>query len=302
MPRTFEFLAIPERTEKPRKSGLTTLADIGAPNNYVEGTLELWHEVIDAVKVSAFNLTADDKAVREKIALYRRWDIDAQIGGPILELARIQHKEEQTLERMKDMGYTSLEISAEALPNQHTREEEEQFADLARKYGFLLHGEVGKKFSGGDRLRHSENELNVQAAADEIQMYLDIGCDFVYFEGHLLRAIIGDNAEFGDQRGHQIVEMAEKVGVENIVWEVPFTFLSYAQKRILQHWLVMAFGPNVNVGNVQVDEIPELEVIRGGMFPVFGAKGGDHPYLVQSANNEGSISAEWWKQQASPVG
>lgn len=301
MPRTFEFLEIPERTTKPRKAGLTTLADIGAPNNYIEGTLELWHEVIDAVKVSAFNLTADDEAVRAKIALYRKWDIDAQIGGPILELARIQHKEEQTLERMKEMGYTSLEISAEALPNQHTREEEEQFADLARKYGFLLHGEVGKKFAGGDRLRHSENELNVQASADEIQMYLDIGCDFVYFEGHLLRAIIGDNAEFGDERGHQIVEMAEKVGVENIVWEVPFTYLSYAQKRILQHWLVMAFGPNVNVGNVQVDEIPELEVIRAGMFPVFGAKGGDHPYLVQAANNDGATSAEWWKQ-ASPVG
>ena len=121
MPRTFEFLEIPERTEKPRTAGLTTLADIGAPNNYIEGTLDLWHEVIDAVKVSAFNLTADDKAVREKIAIYRRWGIDAQIGGPILELARIQHKEEQTLERMKDMGYTSLEISAEALPNQHGR-------------------------------------------------------------------------------------------------------------------------------------------------------------------------------------
>lgn len=301
MPRTFEFLEIPERTVKPRKAGLTTLADIGAPNTFIEGMLELWHEVIDAVKVSAFTLTADDKAVREKLALYERWGIDAQVGGPILELARIQGKEEQTLERMKEMGYTSLEISAEALPDQHTREEEAQFAELARSYGFGLHGEVGKKFADGDRLRHSEHELNVEAAAEEIQMYLDIGCSFVYFEGHLLRAIIGDNAEHGDERGHQIVEMAERVGVDNIVFEVPFTFLSYAQKRILQHWLVTTFGPNVNIGNVQVDEIPELEVIRAGMFPVFGAKGGDHPFLVKSANSGGAMPAEWWKV-ASPVG
>lgn len=295
MARTFEFLDLPERTAKPRQAGLTTLADIGAPNSYIEGMLELWHEVVDAVKVSAFNLTADDKAVREKLALYRRWGIDAQIGGPILELARIQHKEEQTLERMQDMGYTSLEISAEALPNQHTREEEAGFAELARSYGFMLHGEVGKKFADNDRLRISEHELNVDAAVDEIQMYLDIGCDFVYFEGHLLRAIIGDNAEFGDQRGDQIVRMAERVGLEKIVFEVPFTYLSYAQKRILQHWLVTTFGPNVGVGNVQVDEIPELEVIRCGMFPVFGGKGGDHPYIVKTANNGGQTPAEWWR-------
>ncbi|MCV0377500.1 phosphosulfolactate synthase [Microbacterium sp.] len=295
MPRTFEFLEIPERPPKPRTTGLTTTADIGAPNSFVEGVLELWHEVIDAVKVSAFNLTADDKAVREKIALYRKWGIDAQIGGPILELARIQGKERETLERMKDMGYTSLEISAEALPNQHTKEEEAEFAALAREFGFLLHGEVGKKFADGDRLRHSEHELNIEAAANEIQMYLDVGCDFVYFEGHLLRAIIGDSAEYADERGHQIVEMAERVGVDKIVWEVPFTYLSYAQKRILQHWLVSAFGPDVNVGNVMIDEIPELEVIRCGMFPVFGAKGGDHPFLVKSANSGGGVPAEWWK-------
>lgn len=295
MPRTFEFLDIPHRTEKPRQSGLTTIADIGAPNSYVEGMLELWHEAIDAVKVSAFNLTADDKAVREKIAIYRRWGIDTQIGGPILELARLQGKERETLERMQDMGYTSLEISAEALPSQHSRAEEEAFAELAKGYGFLLHGEVGKKFGQGDRLRISENELNIDASVAEIQMYLDIGCDFVYFEGHLLRAIIGDGAEFGDQRGQQIAEVAHRVGVDRIVFEVPFTYLSYAQKRILQHWLVTTFGPNVNVGNVQVDEIPELEVIRAGMFPVFGAKGGDHPYLVKTANNGGQTPDEWWK-------
>jgi phosphosulfolactate synthase len=300
MPRTFEFLDIADRTVKPRTSGLTTIADIGAPNSYVEGTLELWHEVIDAVKVSAFNLTADDEAVRTKIALYRRWGIDAQIGGPILELARIQGKEERTLERMAEMGYTSLEISAEALPNQHTREEEAAFADLARRYGFILHGEVGKKFGQGDRLRRSEHELNVDAAVAEIAMYLEIGCDFVYFEGHLLRAIIGDEAQHADARGHQIVEMAERAGVDNIVFEVPFTYLSYAQKRIMQHWLVTTFGPNVNIGNVQVDEIPELEVIRCGMFPVFGAKGGDHPYLVKTANNGGLTPPEWWKV-AAPV-
>lgn len=298
MTRTFEFLDMPERTSKPRSRGITSVADIGVPNSYVEGTLELWHDAIDAVKVSAFVLTADDAAVRAKIQLYRKWDIDAQIGGPVLELARLQGKERQTLERMRDMGYTSLEISAEALPEQRPMEDERTFADLARSYGFMLHGEVGKKFPDGDRLRRSATELDIDAAVDEIQGYLDIGCDWVYFEGHLLRAIVGDNAEFVDERGWQIVEMASRVGVDRIVFEVPFTYLSYASKRILQHWLVQQFGPNVNVANVLLSEIPELEVIRSGMFPVFGANGGDHPYLAAAAvSADGNASGEWWRNR-----
>jgi phosphosulfolactate synthase len=295
MTRTFEFLDIPKLTTKPRTSGLTTTADFGMGYSEVESVLEMWHDVIDCVKVSALQITADDKAVRRKIQLYRQWGIDVQVGGPILELARIQGKERQTLERMRDMGYDSLEISAEALPSQHTHEEEAGFAALAKEYGFICHGEVGKKFPGGDRLRKSPSELDIDASVHEIQMYLDLGCDFVYFEGHLLRAIIGDNAEFGDERGHQIVEMAERVGVDKIVWEVPFTFLSYASKRILQHWLVTTFGPTVNVGNVQLNEIAELETIRTGMFPVFGGKGGDHPYIVATATSNGASSENWWK-------
>ena len=296
MTRTFEFLTVADRTAKPRTSGLTTLADFGMGYSCVEGMLELWHEVVDTVKVSALQITAEDKAIRKKIALYKKWGIDVQVGGPILELARLQHKERETFERMRDMGYDSLEISAEALPTQHTAEEEKTFADLALSYGFKIHGEVGKKFPGGDRLRNSPSELNVDVAAQEIQMYLDLGCDFVYFEGHLLRAIIGDNAEHAAERGWQIIEMAKKVGQDKIVFEVPFTYLSYASKRILQHWLVTALGPNVNVGNVQLDEIAELETVRLGMFPVFGGTGGgDHPFIASSAKHDGNATSDWWK-------
>ena len=292
MARTFEFLDIPARTEKPRTLGLTTLADFGTPNNVVEGTLALWHEVIDTVKVSAFLLTADDAAVREKIAIYKRYGIDAQIGGPILELARLQHKEQQTLERMRDMGYASLEISAEALPKRPPIEEDRAFAKLALSYGFRLHGEVGKKFPTGDDLRKDPNSLDVDVAVRVVNEYLDLGCDFVYFEGHLLRAIVGDKAEHAPERGWQIENLVERVGLEKLVFEVPFTYLSYASKRILQHWLVSTFGANVGVGNVELDQISELEGIRAGMFPVFDAVNGDHPYLVQLSQAQDGADAE----------
>lgn len=296
MTRSFEFLTIHERPAKPRTTGRTCLADIGVPNPVVAGTLELWHESMDTVKISAFTMTADDGALREKIRLYNEYGVDTQAGGPVLELARLQGKLDQTLERIADMGFRSLEVSAEALPMEYTAEEEAAVVSKAKALGLETHGEVGKKFPANDPLRNADGSLNVEATCRAVQLYLDAGCDFVYLEGHLLRQIIGDQAERADEFGGALIEAVEKIGLDKIVFEVPFTYLPYAAKRILQHWLVTAFGPDVNIGNVLIGEIAELDVIRCGMFPVFGARNGDHPYILASADSPtGIATGEWWR-------
>lgn len=296
MARSFEFLTIPERPAKPRTTGKTCLADIGVPNAVVKGTLELWRESIDTVKISAFTMTADDTALREKIKLYNDFGVDTQAGGPVLELARLQDKVGPTLERIADMGFRSIEVSAEALPIEYSADEEGALISQAKALGLETHGEVGKKFPSNDPLRNDDGTLNVDATCRAVQMYLDAGCDFVYLEGHLLRQLIGDQAERAAENGGSIVDAAEKIGLDKIVFEVPFTYLPYAAKRILQHWLVSTFGPDVNVGNVLVGEIAELDVIRSGMFPVFGAANGDHPYILASAvSPDGVASGQWWR-------
>lgn len=294
--RTFEFLKITEPEPKPRTLGRTSVADVGYPNSFVEGMLELWSAAIDVVKVSAFTLTADDSAVRRKLAIYNSYGVDTQAGGPVLEIARLQGKLRETIERIREMGFTSIEISSEALPTTYSREEEEQVASIAREMGLAMHGEIGKKFPDGDPLRTDGGSgLDVEAAIAAAEMYLDIGCDFVYVEGHLLRQVIGDNAERGAEHRDEFRALAEKVGLEHLFFEVPFTYLPYASKRLLQHWLVMNLGPQVNIANVMLSEIPELEVVRTGMFPVFGAEDGDHPYVRASAESPtGLPEGPWW--------
>lgn len=296
MPRSFEFITLPDRSAKPRTTGVTCTADIGLPNSYVEGTLELWHDAIDTVKISSFTITADDDAVRRKIAIYNKFGVDTQAGGPVLELARLQGKVDETLERIAELGYTSMEVSAEALPLQYTDEEETALVKKAQALGLKTHGEVGKKFPGDDPLRGPDGRLNHDAAVRAFNLYLDAGCDFVYLEGHLLRQVIGNSAEKAGEFGGAIVDLAEAVGLDKIVFEVPFTYLSYADKRILQHWLITTFGPEVNIGNVLINEIAEVEVIRTGTFPVFGAENGDHPYIRASAESPTGIAqGAWWK-------
>ena len=122
-----------------------------------------------------------------------------------------------------------------------------------------------------------------------------MGCENSYFEGHVLRAVLGNTGEREEGR-ESIIALVEGVGLEHIIFEVPGTFLSYAEKRALQGLLVYMFGPNVNVGNVLIEEILELEEIRDGLFPTFGAPNGDHPWLRSLASSEnGRAHDEWWR-------
>lgn len=293
--RSFEFLSITEADPKPRTTGRTSVADIGLPNSYVEGMLELWARAIDVVKISSFTLTADDKALRDKIRIYETYDVETQAGGPTLEIARLQGKLRETLERIRDMGFSSIEISAEALPSTYSQEEEQEVAEMAKSLGLAIHGEVGKKFPEGDPLRAGSDGVDIDATVRAVQMYVDIGCDFVYVEGHLLRQVIGDNAERGSEHRDAFRRLVDAVGLDRVFFEVPFTYLPYASKRILQHWLVMNLSPEVNIANVLLPEIPELEVIRTGMFPVFGAEGGDHPFVLASAASPTGVpEGPWW--------
>jgi phosphosulfolactate synthase (CoM biosynthesis protein A) len=180
------------------------------------------------------------------------------------------------------------------MPTQHETEADARFADLCREYAFKLHGEVGKKFPEGDRTRTSADTVDVAETVREMKAYLKAGCDRIYWEGHIIRRVLGDAGE-RPEGAKQLLAVAEAVGPNNIIFEVPFTYLPYAGKRALQAWLVHLFGPNVNIGNVLIEELPELEEIRGGTFPAFGAPHGDHPWLHSLIKNKGKPSETWWR-------
>lgn len=288
------FLDLAPRTEKPRKRGITMVADRGWPLSFVEGTLDGLAPYMDIAKISAWHIHQPEEIVRQKIELYRRHGVEPQVGGPILEIARAQGKDREILEYLRDIGFEGLEISAEAMPTQAAAEEEIAFAELCQEMGFRIHGEVGKKFPEGDQTRRGAREIDVDETVRQFELYLDHGAENVYWEGHLLRMVLGDNGEREEGRA-SVEEVAHRVGLDNIIFEVPFTYLPYASKRALQGLLVYMFGPDVNIGNVLIEEVTELEEIRGGTFPAFGVPSGDHPWLASLYRNGQTASPEWWK-------
>jgi phosphosulfolactate synthase len=58
-------------------------------------------------------------------------------------------------------------------------------------------------------------------------------------------------------RTELIVEIAEAVGVEHVVFEAP--------SKASQAWFIKEFGPSVNLGNIPPDEVIALETLRLGL-------------------------------------
>jgi phosphosulfolactate synthase (CoM biosynthesis protein A) len=293
--RFVPMLTLPEKVQKPRRVRRNVIFDRGWPASFIEGVLEGFSSAIDIAKISAWHMHQTEAVVVKKIDMYKRWGIETMGGGPVLEIARVQHKEDEVLQYFKDLGFDGLEISSESMPTQMGVESDRQLAVKASELGFVIHGEVGKKFPQGDQVRTSANVLNVEAAAESFKAYADMGCDGSYLEGHLLRAICGDMAE-KREGWDSLVKLVDLVGLDEIIFEIPGTYLPYAGKRALQGVLIYLFGPNVNIANILIEEVAEMEEIRDGTFPAFGVPNGDHPWMrAISESPDGTTTAEWWK-------
>ena len=303
-PRFAPMLNLPDHPAKPRRSRRTMIFDRGWPAVFIEGVLESFADAIDIAKISAWHMHQPESIVKRKIEMYQRFGIEAQCGGPVLELARLQGREDGVLDYLKGLGFDGVEVSSESLPTQVDFELERSLADKCLAMGFTIHGEVGKKFPEGDQVRKDPGVLDLDAAIANFQHYIDIGCDGSYFEGHLLRAMCGDMGENESARA-QLVDLVDVVGLDNIIFEIPGTFLDYAGKagRSRVCWCTFS-GPMSIWETCSIEEVAEAEEIRDGTFPTFGAPNGDHhhPWLASlSRTGTGVAEPQWWRgPQASP--
>lgn len=278
-------LDIPDHAEKPRRRGRTMVIDTGLPLNLVQGSLEAFGRFVDVVKISTLHFAQDRDLVREKVGLYRSFDIDCEAGGPVLELATLQGRQRQAVERLATYyGFNTLEVSATTLDEESDKQNREAMA-LAREFGMKVFGEVGKKYfrDGEDTSRRTEHTLNVEETIRQFKSYLSLGAEYIYWEGHVLRKVAGNTAkellDKHDAAWPDISAVVSAVGIEHIFFEVS-SMIPATNRAAQQFWWIHQFGPDVNIANTPLLEVPVLEHIRRGTWPVFGfpdARGG-HPW------------------------
>lgn len=239
-----------DRCEKPRDRGLTMVIDKGLGLTDTRDLMELASDYIDHLKLT-FGTSAfyNTRLLRQKVELVKSYGVHIFPGGTFLELALLQGRLIQFLDRARDLGFTGIEISDGTINlDPQTRY---NTIKLARAYGFeLVVSEVGKK---DPRDRVPDLLLWEQVRTD-----LEAGADVVIVEGRES----GQGVVIYDENGNVLEEELEEM-VEHVV--DPTRLLWEAPQKKQQQELILRFGVNVNLGNVQPHDVLALEALRVGL-------------------------------------
>ena len=280
-----DFLELPQRSPKPRKKGLTMVIDIawfGASSPMVAG----YKEYIDCVKSTARCLWVDEDIVRANIKAYRDWGIDVQIGGIPYEIAVLQGKQKQYMERARALGTNIVEVESHAAGLSLNQMKAE--VKSLKGEGFKVVGEVGAKWADLDETRPSRDAVYVDKVVEKMSQLLEVGADHVIWEGMVVRALLGNRLE--NKKGQeQLFKVVETVNAENIIFEM--WSARGNPNSPLWGWLIQHFGPDVNLGNINVQDISMLETIRRGL-----SYDPAHPYIRWL--KDGKPMANWWEVES----
>ena len=277
-----DILELAQRSEKPRRKGLTMIVDrawIGATSSLVGA----YKDYIDLVKSTAQCLWVDEEIIRKNMKAYRDLGIDVQIGGIPYEIAVLQGKQKQYMERAKALGSNVVEVESHAAGL--SLEQMKSEVKRLKAEGFRVVGEVGAKWADHDDTRPSRDAIYVDRVVTKMSELLGAGADHVYWEGMVVRALLGNRLE--NQSGQeQFLKVVEAVGADNIIFEM-WTARGNPNTP-LWGWLVHRLGADVNLANIPLRDISVLESIRRGC-----SYDPAHPYVRWLRHEK--PTRNWWE-------
>ena len=101
---------VPERTSKPRNSGLTMVMDKGLSLRQAEDLITLNADRIDLLKLG-FGTSIITPGIKDKVKLYQDAGIDVYCGGTLFEAFFIRKSLNDYLKFIDSLGLTCLEVS-----------------------------------------------------------------------------------------------------------------------------------------------------------------------------------------------
>jgi phosphosulfolactate synthase len=235
---------LPDRTQKPRKTGITMVMDKGISLRQAEDFVEMNADFVDYVKLG-FGTSVISKNLKEKIKLYQKANIKVYLGGTLFEAFLVRNKFEDYIKLAESLELDAAEVSDGSVTIEHTRKCE-YINKLSRR--FIVLSEVGSKEEGV--IIHPSRWINMMLAE------LQAGSNKVIAEARE-SGNVGIFHKNGSAHTLLINRIVNKVKLENIIWETP--------QKTQQVFFLKLFGSNVNVGNIAVDDVIPLETLRLGL-------------------------------------
>ena len=239
-----DFLTLPERSSKPRESGITHVLDKGMGLAQIRDLFAICGGYVDIVKLG-WGTAYVTPNLKQKVALYQELGIPVCFGGTLLEAAVLQNKLDEYVGVVREFGMECIEISDGTIK----MEEADKLALIRRlAKEFRVLSEVGSK-----------DETVVIAPfkwVDSIKRELDAGAWKVITEGRE-SGTVGVYQPGGEVKEGLIDEIKSAVDTDRLLFEAPI--------KEQQAWFIKQFGANVNLGNIPPEEVISVETLRVGV-------------------------------------
>lgn len=239
-------LRLPDRTVKPRRTGITMVVDGGLPLAGLRSLVESCGEYVDLVKFG-WGTAAVSSELEAKVELLSGRGIGYYFGGTLLEKHLLQDRFEDFRRLCHAFGCRHVEVSNGTI-DLSNHEKTGYVRKLADE--FTVISEVGFKDPG------RSERLGPEQWLESIHEDLDAGASLVTLEARESgRSGIcrGD----GELRTDLLEEVLEGARADQLLFEAPTTDI--------QAVLVERVGANVNLGNIAPGGVLSLETIRLGL-------------------------------------
>ncbi|WP_295767285.1 phosphosulfolactate synthase [uncultured Mucilaginibacter sp.] len=235
---------IPQRTEKPRSSGMTMVMDKGLSLRQVEDFLEVAGSYTDIVKLG-WATSYVTPNLKEKLSLYKQAGIPVYFGGTLFEAFIIRNQYDDYCRMLDTFGLEYAEVSDGSITIDHALKCE--FISKLSKQVTVI-SEVGSK-----------DVQKIFAPYKWIQLMkaeLEAGSWKVIAEARE-SGNVGIYRDSGEVRQGLVDEILTQIPAETIIWEAP--------QKAQQTWFIKLIGTNVNLGNIAPADMIPLETLRLGL-------------------------------------
>jgi len=240
----FNLSQIPERNVKPRSHGMTMVMDKGLSVEEARNFMSVAHPHVDVVKLG-FGTAFVTPTLKEKLEVYRSFDIPVYFGGTLFEAFLIRNQFDDYIGICKEFGVGYMEVSDGSINIPHA--EKCGYIEKLTRHGIVL-SEVGSKDAAHIIPPYKWIEL--------MKAELEAGSTYVIAEAREA-GNVGIYRGTGEVREGLVQEILTQIPEEKIIWEAP--------QKAQQLYFLELVGCNVNLGNISPSEVIPLEAMRIGL-------------------------------------
>ncbi|MES2378357.1 MAG: phosphosulfolactate synthase [Bacteroidota bacterium] len=235
---------LPERTLKPRDSGITMVMDKGLSLRQVEDFLEVSGTYTDIVKLG-WATSYVTPHLDKKIAMYQEAGIPVYFGGTLFEAMIVRGQFDDYCRILDKYKLEHAEVSDGSITIDH-----EEKCEYIRKMAKLVTviSEVGSK-----------DVQKIFAPYKWIQLMkaeIEAGSWKVIAEARE-SGNVGIYRDSGEVRQGLVDEILTQIPEQSIIWEAP--------QKAQQVWFIKLIGANVSLGNIAPADTIPLETLRLGI-------------------------------------